>query len=138
MFAQNGSFRICICLFIVVDCPPKDILVLYNQFQNQTRRHQSFDHDTNALSLSSAKPGLFILQIKSNLLLYSQYYAKVCNELADSISASFHLWATQLLSKECCNGEEPLAALCPIRQTRDLNLRPPAPEIFINFLMRSG
>ena len=36
--------------------------------------------------------------------------------------------ATQLLSKKCRNGGEPLATLCPILPARDLNLRPPAPE----------
>ena len=36
--------------------------------------------------------------------------------------------ATQLLSKKCRNGGEPLATLCPIWPARDLNLRPPAPE----------
>ena len=36
--------------------------------------------------------------------------------------------ATQLLSKICRSGGEPLATLCPIWPARDLNLRPPAPE----------
>ena len=36
--------------------------------------------------------------------------------------------ATQLLSKKCCSGGEPLAALCLIWPARDLNLKPPAPE----------
>ena len=36
--------------------------------------------------------------------------------------------ATQLLSKKCCSGGEPLATLCPIWPARDLNLRPPASE----------
>ena len=36
--------------------------------------------------------------------------------------------ATQLLSKKCRNGGEPLATLCPIWPARDLNLRLPAPE----------
>ena len=36
--------------------------------------------------------------------------------------------ATQLLSKKCRSGGEPLATLCPIWPARDLNLRPPAPE----------
>ena len=36
--------------------------------------------------------------------------------------------ATQLLSKKCRSGGEPLATLCPIWPARDLNLGPPAPE----------
>ena len=36
--------------------------------------------------------------------------------------------ATQLLSKKCRSGGEPLATLCLIWPARDLNLRPPAPE----------
>ena len=36
--------------------------------------------------------------------------------------------ATHLLSKKRRSAGEPLATLCPIRQARDLNLRPPAPE----------
>ena len=36
--------------------------------------------------------------------------------------------ATQLLSKKCRSGGEPLATLCPIWPARDLNFRPPAPE----------
>ena len=36
--------------------------------------------------------------------------------------------ATQLLSKKCCSGVEPLATLCPIWPARDLNLWLPAPE----------
>ena len=35
---------------------------------------------------------------------------------------------TQLLSKKYRSGGETLAALCPIRPARDLNLGPPAPE----------
>ena len=36
--------------------------------------------------------------------------------------------ATQLLSKKCRSGGEPLATLCPILPARDLNLRPHDPE----------
>ena len=36
--------------------------------------------------------------------------------------------ATQLLSKKCCSGGKPLATLCPIWSTQNLNPRPPAPE----------
>ena len=36
--------------------------------------------------------------------------------------------ATQLLSKKCRSGGEPLATLCPIWPAQDLNLRPPSPE----------
>ena len=36
--------------------------------------------------------------------------------------------ATQLLSKKCRIGGEPLATLCSILPARDLNLRPHAPE----------
>ena len=36
--------------------------------------------------------------------------------------------AAQLLSKKCCSGREPWAALCLIWPARDLSLRPPAPE----------
>ena len=35
---------------------------------------------------------------------------------------------TQLLSKKCHSGGEPLATLSPIWPAKDLNLRPPAPE----------
>ena len=41
---------------------------------------------------------------------------------------SLRLWATQLLSKKCRSGSEPLATLCPICEVLDLNLRPLAPE----------
>ena len=33
----------------------------------------------------------------------------------------------QLVSKKCRSGGEPLATLCPVWQTRGVNLRPPAP-----------
>ena len=36
--------------------------------------------------------------------------------------------ATQLLSKKCHSGGEPLATLCLIWPARDLKFRPPAPE----------
>ena len=36
--------------------------------------------------------------------------------------------APQLFSMKCRSGGELLATLCPIRPTRDLNLRPPSPE----------
>ena len=36
--------------------------------------------------------------------------------------------ATQLLSKKCHSGGEPLATLCLILAAQDINLRPPAPE----------
>ena len=36
--------------------------------------------------------------------------------------------ATQLLSKKCRNGGEPLATLCTFWPVRGLNLRPPVPE----------
>ena len=38
-------------------------------------------------------------------------------------------WATQLISKKCCSGGKPFAALCPIWPAWDLNLWPPAPEV---------
>ena len=50
-----------------------------------------------------------VVQIQSNLTLYSQYYAEACNEFAGPISAPLRLWATQLLSKKCRSGGEPLA-----------------------------
>ena len=56
------------------------------------------------------------------------YYAEAYNELAGPISASLHLQAAELLSTKYRNGGEPLATLCPIWPTRDLNLRPLAPE----------
>ena len=59
-------------------------------------------------------PTNHILKSNSNLLLYSLYYAEACNEFAGPISASLRLWATQLLSKKCCSGGEPLATLCLI------------------------
>ena len=37
-------------------------------------------------------------------------------------------WATQLNTKKCCSGGEPLATLCPTWPVRDLNLRPSTPE----------
>ena len=64
---------------------------------------------------------------KSNLSLYSLYYAKACNEFVGPISASLRL-ATQLLSKKCCSGSKPLTTLCLIWPVRDLNLRSPVPE----------
>ena len=38
-------------------------------------------------------------------------------------------WATQLLSKKCRNGGEPLATVCSISLAQDLNLRSPFPEL---------
>ena len=57
-----------------------------------------------------------IIQIKSksNLSLYSLYYAETCNKLAGLIFASLRLWAAQLLSKKCRSGGEPLVTLHPI------------------------
>ena len=52
----------------------------------------------------------------------------LCNEVAVSFSASLHL-AAQLISKKCRSDDEPLAIFCPIGQARDLNLRPPVPEM---------
>ena len=51
-------------------------------------------------------------QSKSDLLLYSLYYAEKCNELTGSISSSLHLQATQLLPKKYLSGGELLAAPC--------------------------
>ena len=42
---------------------------------------------------------------------YSLYYAEACNDFAGPFSASLHLRATQLLSKKCRKGGEPLATL---------------------------
>ena len=44
------------------------------------------------------------------------------------IYASLRLRATQIFSKKCRSGGEPLTTLCLIIPVRDLNLRPPAPE----------
>ena len=64
----------------------------------------------------------------SNLSLYSLYYAEACYELAEPIFLSLHLWATQLLSKKCRSGGEPLTAVCSIWPAKNVNLRPPATE----------
>ena len=66
---------------------------------------------------------------KSNLSLYSLYYAEACNQFAGLISAALRPRSIELLSKKCCSGGEPLATLCPIRPARDLNLRSSAPEM---------
>ena len=66
---------------------------------------------------------------KSNLPLYSLYYAVACNEFGGIISTSLRLRGTQLPSKKYDNGNEPLATLSPIWPFRDLNLRPPAPKM---------
>ena len=47
-----------------------------------------------------------------------------CNQLVGPSSNSCG-GATQLLSKKCRSGSDPLATLCPIWPTWDLNLRPP-------------
>ena len=66
---------------------------------------------------------------KSNLSLYLQYYPKACNTARLRGLCSRHCARkTQLLSKTCRSGGEPLAILCPMRLARDLNFRPPTPE----------
>ena len=65
--------------------------------------------------------------IKSNLSLYSLFYAEACNEFAEPFSASMRPGNTAP-SKECRSGGEPLATQCPTGPAQDLNLKPPAPE----------
>ena len=67
--------------------------------------------------------------IKSNLSLYSLYYAEKCNKFCWAPSPHHCARATQLLSKKCRSGGEPSVTLCPIWSARDLNLRPSAPEM---------
>ena len=67
-------------------------------------------------AVKSAKSQLAILMQyvgKSNLSLYSLYYAKACNEFVGPISESLRP-TTQLLSKNRRNGSEPLAILCQV------------------------
>ena len=66
---------------------------------------------------------------KSNLLLYSLYYAEAFNEFAGPNFASLCLWVTQLLLKKYHSGNKLLATLCPIWPAWALNFRAPAPEI---------
>ena len=56
---------------------------------------------------------------KSNLSLYSLYYAETCKELARLIFASLRPGNTAR-SKKCPNGGEPLATLCSIWLALDL------------------
>ena len=51
------------------------------------------------LSGDASTGNFHAVKIKSNLLLYSLYYAEACNELAGPVSASLRLRATQLFSK---------------------------------------
>ena len=56
----------------------------------------------------------------------------LCQSVQRVGTAHLHIiaaWATQLLSKKCRNGGEPLATVCPISLAQDLNLGPPAPEM---------
>ena len=65
-----------------------------------------------------------IMCVKSNLSLYSLYYAVTPKRATSLRGPSTHhcARATQLLSKKCRNGGEPLATLS------DLNLRSPTTE----------
>ena len=64
----------------------------------------------------------------SNIILYiGQMKPKLILHIAGPISASLRP-ATQLLSKKCHNGGEPLATLCPIWPARELNITPPTLE----------
>ena len=63
------------------------------------------------------------LDIKSNISLYSLYYAKAFNEFVWSTSALLCLWETQLLSKICRSGGKLFATLRTIWPLWDLNLR---------------
>ena len=74
--------------------------------------------------------------IQSNVSLYLMHLAEACNELAGPISTSLQMQATQLLSKKCRSGGEPLATLCPIRPARYLSLRPPSSETNMRLLSR--
>ena len=65
-------------------------------------------------------------RVKSNLLLYSLYHRKRVTSLRGP-SPRHYARETQLLSKKCGSGGEPLATLSNLT-ARDLNLRPPAPE----------
>ena len=67
------------------------------------------------------------MNFKSNIPLYSLYYAEASTTLRGP-SPRLCAGATQLLSKKCCSGGEPLVTQCSIRPVRYLNLRPPAPE----------
>ena len=67
--------------------------------------------------------------IESKNSLYStSCSAEACNEFAGSISALLRLLETQLLSKKCLSGGEPLTKLRLICPVRDLNLRSSATE----------
>ena len=52
--------------------------------------------------------------IKSNLALYSRYYAEACKEFAGRLSTSLRQRATQILLEKCRSGGEPLVTLYPI------------------------
>ena len=53
-------------------------------------------------------------QIKSNLSLYSLYYANACSKFAWGPSPRRCARAIQLLLKKCCSGGKALATLCPL------------------------
>ena len=72
-------------------------------------------HNIEDITLAKPNVVIIVIGIKSNLLLYSLYYAEACNELAGSISAQLRLPETQLFSKKCRSGRKPLATLSSIR-----------------------
>ena len=66
--------------------------------------------------------------IKSDLSLYSLFYAEACNKLVGPISASLRARATQLRSKKCRSDGEPWATQWSIWSARNINLKPPVQE----------
>ena len=64
--------------------------------------------------LSHRSVCLSFLDIDSDLLLYSRYYAEACKAFLGHISASSPQRALPLLLRKCRIGSEPLATLCPI------------------------
>ena len=69
---------------------------------------------------------------RSNLSLHWRYYAEACNEFGVGGAPSTRHCACKqhiFLLKKCCKSGKLLAAMCPIWPVRDLNVKPPAPEM---------
>ena len=78
------------------------------------------------------------IRTKNNILFHGEKKCTKADEKRILCKSTLTSWrgpsprhcprATQLLSKKCGSGGQPLATLCVIWPARDLNLGPPAPE----------
>ena len=86
-------------------------------------------HDSLIIIAGTCRQLHWIASVKSNQIFhYTRWITpKRVTSLRDP-SPRHCDQATQLLSKKCRSGGEPLATLCLIWPARDVNLRPPAPE----------